>query len=272
MAMGSGVTLASAFSNTTYTTGSGTSFSCPLAAGVAALILSYNPNLTPMQVRDAMRNTASRSQNPGREYGWGIIDALSAINYTTPVELISFNADIVGKNIQLNWITATEANSYGFSIERSRDNSSFEEVGFVNAAGNSSSIKNYKFVDKLTAFGKYYYRLKQIDMNGTFEYSQEVEVSINNPNDFSLSQNYPNPFNPTTRVKFSIPSKSYVRLNLYDVLGNQVGQILDGEIEAGVHEATISSNEIGGPLSSGIYFLKLETENFQKSIKITLTK
>ena len=212
MAMGSGVTLASPYSNTTYTTGSGTSFSCPLAAGVAALILSYNPSLTPIQVRDAMRNTASRSQNPDREYGWGIINAFNAINFATPVELLSLNAEIIGKNVQLNWITATETNSYGFSIERSRNNSSFEEVGFVNAAGNSSSIKNYKFVDNLTVSGKYYYRLKQIDMDGTFEYSPEVEVSINNPDDFSLSQNYPNPFNPSTKVKYSVPFNSTYKI------------------------------------------------------------
>ena len=272
MAMGSGVTLASPYSNTTYTTGSGTSFSCPLAAGVAALILSYNPSLTPIQVRDAMRNTASRSQNPDREYGWGIINALNAINFATPVELLSLNAEIIGKNVQLNWITATETNSYGFSIERSRNNSSFEEVGFVNAAGNSSSIKNYKFVDNLTVSGKYYYRLKQIDMDGTFEYSPEVEVSINNPDDFSLSQNYPNPFNPSTKVKYSVPFNSNVKLVLYDVLGNKIGQIFEGTKDAGIYEATISANDFSFPLTSGIYFLKLETENFQKSIKITLAK
>jgi serine protease AprX len=272
MAMGSGVTLASPSSNITYTTASGTSFSCPLAAGVAALILSYNPNLTPMQVRDAMRNTASRNQNPDREYGWGIINALSAINYKTPVELISFNADLVGKNVQLNWITGTETNSYGFSIERAGENSSFSEIGFVDAAGSSTSIKTYEFVDELITLNKYYYRLKQIDLDGTFEYSPEVEVDINNPGVFSLSQNYPNPFNPTTKVKYSVPFSSNIKLILYDVLGNKVGQILDGAVDAGVYEATISANDFSFPLSSGIYFLKLETENFQKSIKITLAK
>lgn len=272
MAMGSGVTLASTSSNTAYTTGSGTSFSCPLAAGVAALILSNNSNLTPMQVRDAMRNTASRNQNPDREYGWGIIDALSAIDFATPVELVSFNADIVGKNVQLNWITTAETNSYGFSIERGRDRSSFSEIGFVDAAGSSTSIKNYKFIDENITSGKYYYRLKQIDFDGTFEYSPEVEVNINIPGEFNLSQNYPNPFNPTTKVKYSVPFSSSIKLILYDVLGNKVGQILDGAVDAGVYEATISANDFSFSLSSGIYFLKLETENFQKSIKITLTK
>jgi hypothetical protein len=278
MAMGSGVTLASPLGNTSYTTGSGTSFSCPLAAGVAALILSFNPNLTPIQVRDAMRNTASRNQNPDREYGWGIINALSAINFTTPVELISFSAELSAKNVLLNWITVTETNSYGFSIERAKENSSFNEIGFVYAAGNSSSIKYYKFVDKLIASGKYYYRLKQIDMDGKFEYSSEVEVTVNNPGEFTLSQNYPNPFNPSTKVKYSVPFNSKIKLILYDVLGNKVGQVFEGTVDAGEYETTISMNDFVNQSSnrigyaSGIYFLKLESEGFQKAIKINLAK
>jgi subtilisin family serine protease len=81
MAMGSGVRVASPYSDNGYTSSSGTSFSCPLAAGVAALILSENPTLTPMQVRDAMRNTANNAASPNREYGWGILNALNAVNY-----------------------------------------------------------------------------------------------------------------------------------------------------------------------------------------------
>ena len=84
MALGSGDVVASPYNDHNYTTASGTSFSCPLSAGVAALILCSNPNLTPMQVRDAMRNTASKNSNPDNLYGWGILNALSAINYFPP--------------------------------------------------------------------------------------------------------------------------------------------------------------------------------------------
>ena len=101
-----------------------------LRAGAAAVILSSNPNLTPIQVRDAMRNTASRNQNPDREYGWGVIDVLSAINYATPVELISFTATQSMGVVVLSWITATETNSYGFSIERAKENSAFQRLDF----------------------------------------------------------------------------------------------------------------------------------------------
>lgn len=272
MAMGSGVTLASPFSNTTYTTGSGTSFSCPLAAGVAALILSFYPNLTAIQVRDAMRNTASRNQNPDREYGWGILNTLSAINYTTPVELVSFQAELSEGEVLLSWLTATETNSYGFVIERAHDNSIYSEIGFVNSAGNSSSIKNYSFVDNIKAPGTYLYRLKQIDMDGTFEYSQAVEIILYNPREFELYQNYPNPFNPSTKVKFTLPFDSFVKIKLYDVLGNEVGLLMNDEVKAGEHEIVFSVNDLSVPLSSGIYFLKLKAGDFQKSIKLTLTK
>lgn len=272
MAMGSGVYAASSFGASNYSTVSGTSFSCPIAAGVAAIMLSYNPSLTPMQIRNIFRNTSSNPSSPNREYGWGILNALASINFPVPVELTSFNAELTDNKVLLTWITATETNSLGFSIERSRENSPFTEVGYVIASGNSSSIKTYQYIDKQPLAGKYYYRLKQIDMDGTFEYSPEVEVNINNPGVFSLSQNYPNPFNPTTKVKYSVPFNSNIKLILYDVLGNKVGQILDGAVDAGVYEATISANDFSFSLSSGIYFLKLETENFQKSIKITLAK
>lgn len=272
MAMASGVYAASSSGTTNYTNVSGTSFSCPIAAGVAAIMLSYNPSLTPMQIRHIFRNTSSNSTSPNREYGWGILNALASINFPVPVELTSFTASELSGDIVLTWITATETNSLGFSIERSSENSPFAEVGYVNASGNSSSIKTYQFIDKQPLAGKYYYRLKQIDVDGTFEYTHEVDVYINGPKQFTLYQNYPNPFNPTTKVKFSVPQKSLIKLNLYDILGTQVGQVFNGEVEAGVHELTISSNEFSKPLSSGIYFLRLETEGFQKSIKITLTK
>lgn len=272
MAMGSNVTLASPYSNNGYTTGSGTSFSCPLAAGVAALILSFNPSLTPMQVRDVMRTTASRSQNPDRLYGWGIIDALAAINAALPVELISFSAGFLNNTVILKWTTATETNSYGFSIERSRDNHQFSEIAFVPAAGNSASIRNYVFTDYSVSSGQYIYRLKQIDLDGTINYSNEVEIDAVNPNGFTLFQNYPNPFNPSTKIKYSVLNDSYVKMTLYDMLGNEISRLVEGQVEAGTHEVTISTNQLPKSLSSGMYLVSLESEGFRESIKINLIK
>lgn len=270
MAMGSGVYAASSSGTSNYATVSGTSFSCPIAAGVVAVMLSHNPTLTPMQIRDILRATSSNSSSPNREYGWGIIDALSAINTPVPVELASFNANVSGNTVVLTWVTATETNSYGFSIERARGNASFTEVAFVHSAGNSSSTRIYKYKDEVFSTGKYFYRLKQIDHDNTFKYSDEVEVVISNPNTFDLFQNYPNPFNPSTRVRFSVPYDSYIKLNLYDILGNRVAQVFEGMVESGQHELVFDTKSVEVPLSSSIYFLRFETENFTKAIKLNL--
>lgn len=270
MAMGSGVVLASSNGTISYKTGSGTSFSCPLAAGVAALILSYNPSLTPIQVRDLLRNSASRSQNPDREYGWGIIDALKAIDTATPVELTSFNAEVIDHKVHLQWITASEINFSGFSIERSKNNSSFLEIGFVHSQRNNTSKNVYNYADESVYPGFYSYRLKIVNMDGSFEFSPEVKVFIEGPAEFNLSQNYPNPFNPSTKVKYSVPVSSTVKLTLFDVLGKEIARIFEGELEAGEYETAISADAF--TLSSGIYFIKLETAGFQKSIKLTLVK
>jgi subtilisin family serine protease len=272
VAMGSSVTIAGSSSDTVYSTSSGTSFSCPLAAGVAALILSFNPNLTPMQVRDAMRNTASRNQNPDRLYGWGIIDALGAVNAIIPVELLNFTVVQSNNTVSLSWATATEINNSGFSVERARENSNFNEIGFVAGAGNSTSYKFYNYEDEIDIPGKYHYRLKQINFDGTYKYSPEEEVIISGASEFILYQNYPNPFNPSTNVKYSIPVRANIKLILYDILGNKVGQIFEGTVDAGIYEVKVSANDFSYPLSSGIYFVKLVAEGFQRSIKIVLAK
>ena len=132
MAMGSNVYHASSFGNS-YSSGGGTSYSCPLAAGVCALILQKNPSLTPMEVLQLLRSTASRSTNPDNLYGWGIINALTAINSViVPVELTLFSGVFEDGIVKLKWITATELNNFGFEIERRDDFSSYKKIGFVN--------------------------------------------------------------------------------------------------------------------------------------------
>ena len=272
MAMGTSVKLASPANDAAYSYGNGTSYSCPLAAGVAALILSYNPSLTPMQVRDAIRNTASKNQNPDREYGWGIINAVEAINYLIPVELISFYSEVVGSSVQIYWITASEVNNQGFTIERRTEKTAFESIGFVSGSGSGTSEKKYNFSDNVTMPGTYFYRLKQIDFNGTFEFSDEIQVTVLNPTEISISQNYPNPFNPSTRFRYTLPVTSKLKIYIYDLLGNKLGEIFHGIQESGTFENRISANDFSPPLTSGVYFVKFESESFQKSIKIVLAK
>jgi serine protease AprX len=269
MALGDGDVVASPNGDHSYTYASGTSFSCPLSAGVAALILSVNPGLTPMQVRDAMRNTASQSNNPDNLYGWGILNALDAVNYfPTPVELQSFSAIVMNGKVNLEWTTATEKNNRGFEIEKKSADSDYKTIGFVHGSGTVATPNHYSFIDRNSTGGFFTYRLKQIDFNGEFTYSNEVAVNVPTASDLVLEQNYPNPFNPSTKINYSVPNGSHVKLILYDILGNQV-RVLSNEFkEAGNYSYTLNADG----LPSGVYIVRLNAGTINKVIKITLAK
>jgi serine protease AprX len=268
MAQGSNDYHASSFGNS-YSFGSGTSFSCPIAAGICALILQKNPSLTPMEVRNVLRSASSNNSNPNKLIGWGIINALTAINLVVvPVELTSFNAVYSDGKVNLVWITATETNNFGFEVERRDEFSAYESIGFIDGNGTTTNRVTYNFSDQNLTNNKYYYRLKQIDFNGSFEYSNEVQVDINDLNDFQLYQNYPNPFNPSTKIKYLIPQNSFVKITLHDILGSEIKTLVNETVQPGTYEITLS----GSNLSSGMYFVRLSSENIQRTLKISLIK
>ncbi len=182
MAMGSNDYHASSVGNS-YSFGSGTSYSCPIVAGVCALLLEKNPKLTPMEVLQTLKSTSSQSSNPDNLYGWGIINAYAALN--------SIIAD----------------------------------------------VKDTKVVD-----------------------------------DFYLLTNYPNPFNPVTTIRYTIPEKNFVTISVYNILGDEVSTIFNGEMEAGVNEIKFDGSSLAGGLSSGVYFVRLISNNVQKTLKISLIK
>ena len=184
-----------------------------------------------------------------------------------PVELTSFTGNSVDGNVTLNWTTATEINNRAFEIERRKENSDFVLIGFVEGNGTTTEKQEYTFVDKNITTGKYYYRLKQIDFDGTFEYSNEIEVDAA-PVSFSLEQNYPNPFNPSTKISYSIPHKSFVTLKVYDPLGRIVDELVSEEKEAGRYELDFNAVD----LSSGVYFYKLEAGDFIQTKKMILVR
>ncbi len=269
MAMGSSVRVASPYNNNNFTSADGTSFSCPLAAGVAALVLCVNPNLTPMQVRDAMRNTASRYNNPDNQYGWGILNAVLATQvFPLPVELTSFNGSFSGNKINLSWITSSEKNNYGFEVQRENENQSYQTIAFIEGKGTTTNNNFYSYSDESFASGKNYYRLKQLDYDGTFEYSNEIMVEASTFDGFYLSKNYPNPFNPSTKIDFVIPSKSNVTIKLFDLLGREIKELVNEVLEKGNHTLNVDMQDS----PSGIYLLKLAAGEFSKTIKITLIK
>lgn len=188
-----------------------------------------------------------------------------------PVELTSFTANVIGPSALLNWQTATEVNNYGFDVERRVQNADWQKIGFVQGHGNSNSTKNYFFTDRaITSSGKYYYRLKQIDFDGQFEYSDNVEVEISAPRDFVLHQNYPNPFNPTTVISWQIAVGSQVSLKVYDTLGREVATLVDEYKPAGSYYCKLKLEN--GELSSGVYFYRLITDNKSEMKKMILIK
>ena len=188
-----------------------------------------------------------------------------------PVELVSFNANVDENGINLKWATSTETNNSGFDIERSKDNINFEKIGNVKGKGTTTESQEYSFRDGgiTTGKGKVYYRLKQIDLNGTSSYSDAIEVEYSIiPVEFSLSQNYPNPFNPTTNIKFGIPKEVLVTLKVYDILGREVATVVNQKMEPGYYEYEWN----GVPFASGVYFYRIEAGNFVKIRKMMMIK
>lgn len=189
-----------------------------------------------------------------------------------PVELSNFSLKQVGKHVQLTWQTTSEIMNYGFEVQRSVNQTEWNTLGFVNGYGNSNIPRNYEFLDDSVPLeGTYFYRLKQIDTDGTFEYSHILEIYVNSlPKEISLSQNYPNPFNPSTTIVFNLPSdEAKVNLTIYNIVGEKVADVISGELlNAGSHEIVFD----GSNLASGIYFYSLQTENFSESKKMMLMK
>jgi hypothetical protein len=200
-----------------------------------------------------------------------------------PVELISFTANVNENSIILNWQTATETNNRGFEIERASSsttpgNQGWELIGFVNGNGTTTEPKSYSFVDESLNPGVYRYRLKQIDFDGSFKYSDIIEVEVSSPTEFSLEQNYPNPFNPTTKIKFTIPVSDsrflggtrggLVTLKVYDVLGNEITTLVNEEKPVGSYEVEWDASK----LPSGVYFYTLSTGNFLSTKKMILLR
>ena len=191
-----------------------------------------------------------------------------------PVELTSFSAQVSKGTAILSWKTATEINNSGFEVERSLDGKSFVKVGFISGHGTTAKVNTYSYSDELQNAGEFYYRLKQIDFNGSYKYSEVVQATSIAPKSFSLSQNYPNPFNPSTVINYDLPVASKVLLKVYDILGNEVSTLVNKEEAAGSYKIVFNtmSSSNHKQLSSGVYFYKIEAGNFSAIKKMMLIK
>lgn len=184
-----------------------------------------------------------------------------------PVELASFSASVSGSTVNLAWETATETNNLGFYVEMSSDSENWIEKGFVAGAGTSTSINRYSFSLNVTGGNSLWFRLRQTDLDGSASYSNKIEVSFN-PVEFSLSQNYPNPFNPSTTINFTLPAASQVTLDVFNVAGEKVATLVNGQMVQGFHSVNFDASK----LSSGIYLYTIKAGSFTATRKMILMK
>lgn len=193
-------------------------------------------------------------------------------NQIVPVELTSFTAASVGNKVELDWSTASELNNLGFEIQRkSPADQNWIVIGFEAGKGTVTETQSYSYLDDVTHLQKgiVSYRLKQIDFRGTFSFSDVINVEINpSPNHFELMQNYPNPFNPATTITFGLPERSNVILRVFSSVGEEVAELVNGNIEAGTYSVNFDASE----LPSGIYVYTLQTVDQLISKKMTLIK
>jgi hypothetical protein len=192
-------------------------------------------------------------------HGRGVYEAF--IDLTVPVELSSFTTETGVNSVMLNWSTATETNNNGFEIERKLKNQEWVTIAFVEGNGTTTEIQNYNYVDDYSSLpyeGTVLYRLKQIDYNGSSEYSEQVAVNLTFiPSEYNISQNYPNPFNPSTTIKYSLPVESQVRINVYNALGERIEELVSKSQSSGNYEVTWNAQSY----SSGIYYYSFEVNS-----------
>ncbi len=198
---------------------------------------------------------------------------VTVMDPAVPVELSSFTAMNEGNQIRLEWTTQSESNNLGFDVERSSDQESFSKLGFVPGNFTTSTPKFYTFVDSELNVGTYFYRLKQIDTNGTFEYSPIVGATVSAPAAFMLHQNFPNPFNLETVISYELAEKTEVSIFIFNLLGRKTRTLVDEVNGPGSFEiAWDGKDERGRIAPSGIYFVQMRVGEIVQFKKVTLSK
>lgn len=206
--------------------------------------------------------------------GW-YLDDIGIIYYgIVPVELSSFSAAYLSGSVKLNWATSSELNNRGFEIQRSVHdvdapaNRIWMTKGFIEGNGTTTEMNTYSFIDNEPVTGKNYYRLKQIDFDGTFTYSYEIETDVHGVTEYSLEQNYPNPFNPSTIISWQSPVDSWQVLKVFNILGNEIATLVNEHKPAGKHQVEFNAEG----LSSGVYFYTITAGNFSQTRKMMLIR
>ena len=243
----------------------------PTSSSVIFSFLYTAPATTGNQTLRAVGLSVNNTGGTGGDSWNNAPNFTVSVQNPTPVELKSFTANVKGNDVQLKWSTATEINNFGYKIERmEKKSAAWENIAFVNGNGNSTISHNYTYSDKNLSAGTYTYRLIQTDVSGSTRiYNLDGEVTITKPTNFEISQNYPNPFNPSTIITYQIPENSDVSLKIYNSIGKEVAQLVNGSVAAGVHEVSFNAAH----LSSGVYYYVIRAgNNFVQTRKMILMK
>lgn len=200
----------------------------------------------------------------------------TTLQSNVPVELFSFSARVSNtENIILEWSTTTECNNYGFEVQRLSNESprQFKSIGFVKGNGTAARPKNYQFVDKNLPEGTFNYRLKQIDFDGSYEFSDTIEITIELPSSVQLYKNYPNPFNSSTTISYTLPKSGHVELKIYNIKGEEIFTLVEDFQNTG-HQSVVwhGFDKNGFEVSTGIYYVRLKTSDQSQFRRMLLMK
>ncbi len=189
-------------------------------------------------------------------------------NNPLPVELVNFTAKLYGKDVHLSWTTITELNCFGFEIQKSYDLVNWQILGFLEAHSNSVSPIEYSFIDEKTEPIKTFYRLKIIDNDGSFKFSEIININSEVLSEYVLYQNYPNPFNSNTTISWSMNQSGFVELKLFDILGREIKTLVEEIKQAGFYRFQLNLDD----LPSGVYYYQLSVNDFVQTKKLSLIK
>jgi hypothetical protein len=243
----------------------------PLYDGVQSTWVNENIDLTPyigqtILLRFLLKTDASEVRD-----GWYVDDIKISTFNLVPVELISFNAEKNDASIVINWITGSELNNKGFTIEKqSKDaqNLSWSKLAFISGKGTTNELTPYTFTDATPLNGQNSYRLVQVDFDGTVKVHGPISINFENDFNYSLEQNYPNPFNPLTTINWQIAKDGFVTLKVYDLLGREVALIINEEKKAGSYKTKFD----GSSFSTGVYLYELSSGEFKSTKKFVIMK
>ncbi len=222
---------------------------------------------------------AGGSNQPGREIsilraGWNTTSiagggtSINTVYAPLPIELSSFTAETKANQITLNWNTATETNNSGFEIQRSTDGKDFRTLDFIEGKGTTLDPQLYYYDDKDLRKGQlYYYRLRQIDYSGQFEYSKVITAKTESSQVYGASFS-PNPVhNQLARLNYTSPTQGQLFLQVFDVTGKtlseQTYQVLEGS-----NQLDIDFSAMG----TGMFFVKIEHGAYRAYEKVVIER